>query len=492
MLALLFSVMVAAPVLEEHKFQTDFRLGARTHQTNLFCGGLQAGKTIAGADAVHELLYEVCLDVPPQAKAFYPEVWILSRSYVLVDAAWDTYVARHGETVIPPDQCRKYGLSLKGNVHWLYPNAPGRKPIRVRLRTTDDPENLRATPNVILAWGDEIAHWKELSVKNLLGRSVVTRTVYIFTTTPKGKNWLYRDIYVPGTNGTDKTVHVVTCRSVDNPWADPEYLAKLRLKFGPAYADQELDALFTANVGYVYDFDRTVHMKAPPYDEPSQYKSRVIGLDPGYGDPYAAGVWLKDWDDNWWLADEVYLPSKAVVDDVVPWISAHVKRWKIEAVYVDKRRPTDWNLLRRKGIRALPNVDVFGEDDRRTVMPMIRMVQRLFREGRIHIAPHCEWHAEEFENYSFREAEEKNAGENPVDFKNHAMDAMRYAICSVDALPEDRRLRVRTGPNLVPTPVGARKLRPGEKPYRFLSPAEIINAMDKKMDEQAKGYGRRG
>jgi len=500
---LIVAAIACMPPLDRHYWQGEYCRLARSHRTALFCGGLGAGKSIAGADALCELLYGAVdprtgarlvdpLRLPPQTLGeLFPEVWIMSKSYTLADQAWGYFRWRVGtKRIYSPKECRKLGLERHdARTHWLKPSPRGdNRPICVRIRTAHDPEALRATHVLLAAWGDEIAHWPELAWLNLQGRGIVTPTRYLLTTTPKGRNWLYRDVYLAGTQGNDKSIGVVTCRSADNPWADKEYLRRLRAKFGPDYAAQELDALFVANVGYVYDFDRQVHMKELPSNEPDFYDERVIGVDPGYGDPYAACVWLRDHAGVWWMAAERYVAGKAIADDFVPWIREQCSRWGVRAVYVDKRRPSDVELLRRRGIRALPNLEVFGEDGRRTIMPMVRIVQRLFREGKIFIAPSCEWTAEEFENYAFPSREAKNAGENPVDYRNHLLDASRYAIASVEGLPQDRRPRYRQGADQVPR---AKANPPKNGKYVIPSAKEYLAAQDRKFDLAAKG-ARRG
>ncbi len=483
--------------LQQHHFQGEFYSRAAFVRTAAFFGGLQSGKSVAGADALRGMLYGIDhgdgrisapLKLPAGNVGLTPEVWILSKSYVLAEQAWAYFRWRASEYVYSSEECRKLGLERGDRfTHWLKPSPQGDNvPIRVRIRTAHDPEALRATGVLLVAWCDEIAHWPELAWKNLQGRGIVTPTKYLITTTPKGKNWLYRDVALPGgypdQKASDPDIVVVCCRSVDNPWADAAYLEKLRLKFGPAYAAQELDALFTANVGYVYDFDRQRDMARPPYDDPKLYKERVIGLDPGYGDPYAGALLLKDWDNKWWQADELYLPSKAIVDDAYPVLKQWCDRWKVSTIWCDKRRPADWQALRRKGLPAKPNLEVFGEDGRRTVMPMLRMVQRIFREGRFKIAPHCEWTAEEAENYAFPERDERNQGENPVDYRNHIMDCWRYGICSIDSLPEDRRPRYRGGNDMKPRATGEMPRDPRVPHIIIPTVAQTLAAQDKRFD----------
>lgn len=481
---------------QRHEFQQEFVEASKSHRTTAFIGGLQSGKSVAGADALRELLYaegDHRLLLPEQARGLTPEIWILSKSYTLADQAWAYFCWRAPGKVYTPAECKAQGLT-RGDVrtHWL---VPGRDcmPVRVRVRTAHDPEQLRATGTLLAAWCDEVAHWPELAWLNLQGRGIVTPTKFLITTTPKGKNWLYRDVYVPWERKSDASIGVVTCRSMDNPWADRAYLEKLRLKFGAEYAAQELDALFTAAIGYVYaDFDRLTHMVKPPSMDPEYYRDRVAGVDPGTSDPYAVGIWCRDWDGAWWLAEEFYRTGGSSSEFAPQFAKMH-ERWKTTAWWVDKRRPSDILDLRRAGLPAKPNLDVHAEGGRETIRPMIAVCRELLRAGKLHIAPSCEWHAEEFEGYAYKDTEDrdKNRTEQPVDYLNHAMDAMRYALCSVEELPRQTQ-RVRSGPDMLPR---ARprdeKHPPGYKPS-LVSAREHLLAVDKRMTERERSWRRRG
>lgn len=430
-------------VHQAHKFQLAFLALALSTVVRVcaFFGGLQSGKSVAGADALRELLYgKNPLKLPLQSKGQVPEVWILSKSYVLAQAALNTFRWRAGHCFFSDNECRQLGLKRgDSNSYWLKPSPTGDGvPIMLRVRTAHDPEALRATPVLLAAWCDEMAHWPEMAWLNLQGRGIVTRTKYIVTTTPKGKNWLYYDVCLPGEapEGSqlhDPSIRAIKCRSVDNPWADKKYLEGLRKKFGENYAQQELDGLFISSSGLVYPaFDKTLHLRRPPSNDPKDYPIRIIGVDPGYGDPYAAGVWLRDKEKKWWLAEELYVQA-AITSDLIPWFMEQKLKWDIQTIYVDKRRPADVKELRKHKLNAHPNLELYYENDRRTILPMVRCVESIIREGRLGgIHPDCEWHIDEFENYSFPDREAKNRGENPVDWKNHGMDETRYAIVSIE------------------------------------------------------------
>lgn len=433
-----------------HEFQRQFREQALRPEVQFasFVAGIQAGKSLCGADVCRELLYGAnALTLPPHIRGKMPaEFWILSKSYALVDVAVSTFKMRTPDDMWLDDNTQEW-LSKKykmprqgGRSFWLAPRGEwngvpceDRLPIFLRARTAHDPEAMRASPNLLLAWGDEIAHWKKRTVENLQARAIVARSKFVWTTSPRGKNHYYSSFIQPA-KANDPKYALTTCKSSDNPYADQEYLAKLRKKFGAEYAAQELDAMFTTNVGYVYaDFDRDLHMVEPPSKDPAFYRVTFAGADPGTSDPFAVGIWGLDWEGNFWLLDEFYRTGGSATH----WAGAFRElqdRWKCRAWFVDKRQASEILDLQKQGLNALMNVDIHYENERGTIMPMVAVVRELLRAGKIKLAPHCEWHAEEFEQYAYKDREDEanlNRGEVPQDWMNHAMDAMRYAICSV-------------------------------------------------------------
>lgn len=495
--------MNGEPIIHQaHKFQILFLRLVQLIQTRIcaFFGGLQSGKSVAGADALRELLYgPTPLKLPPQSRGQVPEVWILSKSYVLAQAALNTFRWRAGHCFFSDNECRQLGLKRgDSNSYWLKPSKMGDGvPIMLRVRTAHDPEALRATPVLLAAWCDEMAHWPEMAWLNLQGRGIVTRTKYIVTTTPKGKNWLYHDVCLPGQENdkekpnpdvADPQIRVVVCRSVDNPWADKKYLEGLRKKFGENYAQQELDGLFTSSSGLVYPaFDKIQHLRRPESLDFNDYPVRIGAADPGYGDPYALGILLRDKEKRWWLMAEMYVQA-AITSDLIPWMLEQQERWKLQKWWFDKRRPSDIKEARKHGLNAAPNLELYYEKDRRTILPMIRCVEAIIREDRFRVHPDCEWAVDEFENYSYPDREAKNRGENPVDWKNHICDLIRYGIVSVEGASY-------TGPGVLFSQ-GPRGDWGPKKPPAKLKPlrrtlGQSIAAMEKTMDEKEKQLGPR-
>lgn len=466
--------------------------------------GIQGGKSLVASDSLFACLYgPKPVTLPEQMRGKTPmEVWLASKSYALANVLLETLRWRTPKDIWATDkQVKRWGLS-RGDAytHWLVPrnHAGDPCPVKVRVRSASDPESFRATPFLSIVNADELAWWKEKSWLNLQGRGVVARTKYIITTSPHGKNFAYRMVAVPAGYGTGKVldpkfrVHAWT--SADNPYADKDHIERLRRLFGREYAKQELDGLFTDAIGYVYgEFDRTVHMVKPPSDDPDDYYTIVGGIDPGAGDAYFAGVWGKTEKGaagKWYQLAEQVWPHGETSLRAAEKLYELQQRWNVKTWWTDKRRPTDWKTLRDLGVRAEPNIDVHAESDRRTIAPMVAICKEMLRNGRLFIGLDHEFTAEEFERYHYpdeAEEREKNTNDNPVDFNNHAMDAMRYAICSEEEVPKSGP-RYRKGPSQTPT-----ELPTGQGERRIPTMAECLAAQDEKFDaqqERAQGKAR--
>lgn len=215
------------------------------------------------------------------------------------------------------------------------------------------------------------------------------------------------------------------------------------------------------NVLVYSSFDAARHVAEPPKVCPENYQDVVGGIDPGTRDPYAVGIWGRDWDGRWWGIAEMYVTGETSAR-LAPALKILQDEYAVRTWFVDKRRPSDITDLRSAGVRALPNLDVHGEDARATVRPMIGVVSDLMLHDKWRISPRMKHHVKELETYRYKELGDRNAGEVPIDLSNHAMDCMRYCICSVEEVPQLRQ-RVRSGRDQMPMErFHEEKHRPGE------------------------------
>jgi hypothetical protein len=463
-----------------------------------FCG-LQSGKSFAEADGALAALYgDRPLMLPEESLGRTPmEVWIASKNYPLAESMFETFRMRSPEEIWATDkQIRKWGVTRGDRfTHWLVPrtNCADPCPIMLRVRTASDPNSLRATNRLKLVVGDEWAHWKEMSANNIQARAIVARTKFIGGTSPKGKNHAYRNIAVPGgwkpgvkgrMASRDPKIAVHAWTSADNPKADKDHIARLMKLFGREYAAQELMGMFTDAIGFVYgEFDRMTMMQgiSAPSAEPEDYDLITGGIDPGWTDPYAACIWGRFIGDGRWYQLFELHETQSTAMDIAPLLIKAQAQWKVETWWTDKRRPTDISLLRRAGVKAKPNIDIHGETDKRTIVPMLAVCQGLMQQDKLRILDSHEATAEEFENYHYPDPSDdnpKNTNDNPVDWMNHHMDAMRYALCSVLELTHQAP-RYRQGASQQPVEVNTSKPKSAIPSF-----AEAMAFQDEKFDKR--------
>ncbi len=433
--------------------------------------GLQGGKSYCEADGGKVALYGPNpVMLPEESRGRTPmEVWIISKSYPLAESMFETFRLRTPDEMWATDkQVRQWGLTRGDRfTHWLVPRigSPDPCPVMLRVRTASDPNSLRATNRLGLAICDELAHWKEMAWLNLQARALVNKTRFLIGTSPKGKNFVYRTVALPGgwiagqkgrMQSRDQKISVHAWTSADNPKADKEHIARLTKLFGREYAAQELLGMFTDAIGFVYgEFDRMTMMAPLPSTEPEDYDLITAGIDPGWTDAYAGCVWGR-WtgDGRWYQLWELH-ETQATPTDLAPEFLKAQAKWNVQTWWTDKRRPTDIALLRRAGVKAKPNIDIHSETDKRTIPPMLAVCQGLMQDDKIRIASDHEATAEEFENYHYPDPSDdnpKNTNDIPVDWMNHHMDAMRYALCSVLELTHQAP-RYRQGASQQPQPV---------------------------------------
>ncbi len=283
----------------------------------------------------------------------------------------------------------------------------------------------------------------------------------------------------------------IPARVDDNPYLDrEEYVNSL------SYLDEITKAQLLSGDWNVTDdnrlvyaaFDRDIHVSEPPSYDPSYYEQVVAGVDPGTRDHFAVVILARlKGGKGWWMLDEFYRTGGTTLE-FLPEFRQLQKRYRCRRWWVDKEKPNDRKDLRSGGLPAVPNLVIYSEDRKHTIRPMIGVVLDIIKHDELHISPKCQWTLMEMEQYQYKEAEDKNAGENPIDFKNHLMDAMRYAICSVEDVPA-LRARYRRPPNMQPKEVSK---------TRYITPTVIGSARDylvaqeKKFGErEQKGYGRR-
>lgn len=322
------------------------------------------------------------------------------------------------------------------------------------FRSSNDPESLRG-PNLNGFGMDEGAKDKKKTWDIMIGRMRrVTKhpvtgkrcpNVAMTTTTPKGFNWVYQ-VFV---KNADPEIHeVIYCSSLDNPHLPEDFLDSLKRSYSGAFYDQEVLGRFVAHEGVVYrEFNRQTHeVSIDNYKDRYKNNPRFIGsIDWGYANPMVGLLAVVDADENLHLASEIY-QSRLKIEDFAKLLREQeeevAKRLGLEmpidvTYYAD---PSDVGLgvgsmmriLREKGfnIQKADNSIINGINAVAARLPEDSGGDR----PRLLVDPVCVHTLSEFEQYSYPEHDDdtKPLNDKPLKVNDHAMDALRYMIMSLD------------------------------------------------------------
>lgn len=370
-------------------------------------GGIGSGKSIAGATRA---LYAALGSVGGQALQT-PNVGVVTApTYpMLRDASIRTFFEIAGDLVTNWNKSENHATLLNGS--------------EVLFRTADDPDRLRG-PNVSYWWGDEAAYYHADVWRVMIGRlRQFGRQGYAWvTTTPKGRNWLYREfIQHPRADYA-----IFNVRTAQNPFLDPAFVAGLRDAYTGDFARQELDGDFVAFEGLIYpEFHRDTHVTSEAHGNYSYY---VAGVDWGYANPGVILVFGVDGDGRITLVREEYQRRRRIEEWAALARSLH-DTYVIQTFYCDPAEPDFIQAFESAGVAA-----VAANND---VLPGIQAVKnRLVVRGdgrpRLRLSAEAVQTAVEFEQYAWMENRD-GVRDAPKKTNDHALDALRYACLGLEA-----------------------------------------------------------
>lgn len=372
----------------------------------LFKGGIRSGKTYAGARELLRRIYKkgVRSGVSWIVSPTYPMSNIVEREF---ERACDL---GGGNSLI----IRKFVGSRK---YLLVPPPGWNKPYIVEVKTAEHPDRLRGA-SLDNVWMDEAAMYDKEAYTILLGRILDVQGVMLLTTTPRGMNWLYDEIYQRAEK--DPRIGIVSCVTTDNPHLPQEDIEHLRGQYSVQFAKQELGAEFVSFDGLVYpNFDFNRHIIGPINALPDGAEI-ICGVDAGYKDPFVV-LWVMKYKDRFYVVDEYYENMRTMENHAE---SIKRGRWENHTI----RRWMDPSAAQEAA--DLDRLHIQTNQAKNDIRAGINSVARAIELDRLFIARHCRNTLNEITQYQYKERDGKNSGEEPIDKYNHAMDALRYVIYS--------------------------------------------------------------
>jgi hypothetical protein len=246
----------------------------------------------------------------------------------------------------------------------------------------------------------------------------------ICLSTPNGKQGFF---YTCWAHGDEWTKIEIPATGV--PRISAEFLEEERRALGTSIFRQEYCCSFEAREGAVYpDFARcVVHIggsKATANQHPVVPPGkRVGGIDWGFNNPFAAVWGILDRDDVLWLTGEYYACHEPIYDIVhkiprdVTWYADPSGKAEINELI-----GADFTVIAGRNARRLGIGAVSARLENGTLRVVHGACPNLLREAEL---------------YRYAPEEEARRTEEPLRSDNHAMDALRYLIATID----QRKLR---------------------------------------------------
>ncbi len=285
---------------------------------------------------------------------------------------------------------------------------------RVFFGSADKPLSLEGV-HVSGVWMDEAGQMKREAWDVALRRTSLKKGRVLLTTTPYNLNWLKTDFFDRWERG-DSDYDVIQFPSTLNPAFPKDEFERAKNTLPEWKFEMFYMGRFAQPEGLIYkDFDADNLVDAFPI--PDGWR-KIAGLDWGYNNPTAV-LWMAiDNDGNIFIYKEYYksgkLPSEVALD---------IQEEAVEKIYCDPSNPAGIEILKRDGLPAIPADNKVKEG--------IAKVIELIKSKRLKVFKGLVNFMDEIGSYTWVEKLGKFTDE-PLKEYDHLMDAMRYAIYSLN------------------------------------------------------------
>lgn len=310
---------------------------------------------------------------------------------------------------------------------------PDLPPSTIYLKGADNPDSLRGV-SLRGAVLDEFAFFKSGSdvwrkiIRPALGDK---RGWAIFSSTPDGVHNPFYDIVELARN-SEKWFYSHST-ALDNPYFPKEEWEETKAEYeAEGKIDewaQEWEALFTTPSTLVYNEFSEKHVVHP--SEIPKEGTYALAMDFGLKDPFACVFVVIDYDNNWYVYDEIYQPDLPV-DKIASIVHAKMGDRHFTRMIGDSAGATEMASLRSKALgsdRLWVTPSKKGKDSIRGGIRQLK-TQLYIREGsgkpKLFVSSNCRALIREFQTYKYMRDAWGELTDRVEDKNNHLLDALRY------------------------------------------------------------------
>jgi hypothetical protein len=166
------------------------------------------------------------------------------------------------------------------------------------------------------------------------------------------------------------------------------------------------------------------------------------GIDFGFRNPTAVGVFGMDRDDRMDMVDGLY-SSDMTTPQLIDHLRQMQQEYSVQRWFADPAAPGDIQELRSAGLPVYPAPRVKGELDRSYIKAGIVKVESRLISGRLRIHESREDAIREMDGYRYPGKKEgAESKETPLKVDDHNPDMIRYVVVGVHAHGRAPRARV--------------------------------------------------
>jgi len=277
----------------------------------------------------------------------------------------------------------------------------------------DDREKIKSIKGITDIWMEEASEFSEDDLKQLnlrlRGRAVDHKQITLSFNPISALSWLKSYFF----DNPRENALILKTTYKDNSFLDESDIAEIE-------SLKEIDPIYykvygLGEWGVLGDLVYTNYSVSPETWTAEDFNTTYNGLDWGFNDP-AALVRIGFKDSKIYIFDELYEPS---LTNSQLMREAENQIGKSDLITADSSEPArvkewqnaGWNI---RGAKKGKDSIRFGID--------------FCRRHEIVISHKCQNFINEIQGYQYRKDKDGNTLEEPVDYRNHLMDAMRYAL----------------------------------------------------------------
>lgn len=254
----------------------------------------------------------------------------------------------------------------------------------------------------------------------------------IFISSPDGRNYFY-ELFRRGMDDEYPDWMSWQATSYDNPFLDHAEIDAAKAELPEWVFRQEYLAEFLSFAGKVYKtFTPECDAIMRGDVDISVYREFWGGIDFGFRNPTAVGVFGIDRDDRMDMIDGLYA-REMTTPQLIEQLRALQAQYEIRRWFADPAAAGDIQELKNAGLPVVAAPRVKAELDRSFIKSGIVKVETRLVNGRLRIHESQQDAIREMDMYRYGEARDgAEQKENPLKVDDHAPDMIRYTVVGID------------------------------------------------------------